>query len=335
MTNKLSLLRVAMFGAGRMGVIHATTLSGRSDASLACIVDSNASSAGRLAIKHGVPVMTEDEVFNDPDIDAIIIASAASSHPHLVTRAVASRKAIFCEKPLARDLETVLSLADAVEKSGLPFLLAFNRRFDPDFAALAKRIHSGEIGPVELAILTSRDPAPPPLEYVRESGGLFRETTIHDIDVARWLTGEEPVSVQASASAITSAEMKKAGFPDTAVVTLTMPSGAIVSINNSWRAAYGYDQRVEVLGAGGLLKLENRLTSTVTLMGASGTRSPNPEPFFLERYPAAYSAELDFFIAAVRDGAPVTPGVTDGIKALRIAIAAEEAASTGRSVALV
>lgn len=327
-------LRVALFGSGRMGSVHATTLMRRTDACLVGIVDAHAPSAERLARMHGVPVLDEDSVFDAEYVDAIVIASAASSHPHLIDRGVATRKAIFCEKPLARDLETVLSVAKTVELSGLPFLLAFNRRFDGDFANLAQRVHAGEIGAVELAILTSRDPAPPPIDYVRQSGGIFRETTIHDIDMARWLTGEDPVSVHATASALTSAAMTEAGLPDTVVVTMTMPSGTIVSINNSWRATYGYDQRVEVLGAGGMLQLRNRLETTVTSMGAGGSLAANPEPFFMERYARAYVAELEYFIGSVLTGKPISPSVSDGVKALQIAIAAEQSARTGNTVNL-
>ncbi|QFI68739.1 inositol 2-dehydrogenase [Sinorhizobium alkalisoli] len=329
-----SHLRVALFGAGRMGEIHAATLMRHAGARLVGIVDAHRPSAERLAAKHGVAVLEEDAVFDGADIDAVIIASAADSHPDLILRSVAGRKAIFCEKPLARDLECVQSVATVVEASGVPFLLAFNRRFDPDFTALAHRLQAGEIGAVELAIITSRDPAPPPIDYVVKSGGLFRETTIHDIDVARWLTGEDPVSVHATASALTTTAMRDAQLPDTAVLTLKMPSGAIVSINNSWRAAYGYDQRVEVLGEEGMLKLANLRRDGVTRLGASGTWNSNPEPFFLERYANAYSVELDHFITAVRDAQTISPGVADGVKALRIAYAAEESARTGQSVTL-
>ncbi|ACP21898.1 myo-inositol 2-dehydrogenase (plasmid) [Sinorhizobium fredii NGR234] len=334
MFTKQSHLRVAVFGAGRMGAIHAATLVRRSDACLAGIVDAHLPSAERLAAEHGVRVLEEDAVFDDEDVDAVVIASAADSHPHLILRSVAARKAIFCEKPLARDLEAVQSVAKVVEATKLPFLLAFNRRFDPDFVALASRLRGGEIGAVELAILTSRDPSPPPIDYVVKSGGVFRETTIHDIDVARWLTGEEPISVHATASALTTVAMKEAKLPDTVVVTMTMPSGAIVSINNSWRAAYGYDQRVEVLGELGMLKLANRLQNGVTQMGASGTWKSNPEPFFLERYANAYNAELDYFISALWEGRTISPGVADGVKALQIAYAAEQSARTGQTVTL-
>ncbi|MBY4592608.1 inositol 2-dehydrogenase [Rhizobium redzepovicii] len=331
---KPSQLRVALFGAGRMGEIHSATLTRHAGAHLVGIVDAHRPSAERLAGEHGVRVLEEDSVFDDNDIDAVIIASAADSHPHLILRSATAGKAIFCEKPLARDLEAVLSVAKVVEATKVPFLLAFNRRFDPDFSALARRLHGGEVGAVELAIITSRDPAPPPIDYVMKSGGLFRETTIHDIDVARWLTGEDPVSVHATASALTTVGMRDAQLPDTAVLTLKMPSGAIVSINNSWRAAYGYDQRVEVLGQDGMLKLANRRQDGVTRMGTSGTLNSNPEPFFLERYAAAYIVELDHFVTAVREGQTISPGVADGVKALRIAYAAEESARTGQTVTL-
>ncbi|WP_253204118.1 inositol 2-dehydrogenase [Rhizobium sp. X9] len=328
-------LRVALFGAGRMGAIHAGTLDRHPGAQLAGIVDSYRANAESLAARYTVPSLDEDAVFADATIDAVVIASAADSHPHLIQRAVETKKAIFCEKPLARDLNAVRSVAHLVEQSKLPFLLAFNRRFDPDFAALVSRVREGEIGAIEFAVLTSRDPSPPPIDYILKSGGIFRETTIHDIDVARWLTGEDPVSVQATASSLTSQAMSDAGLADTVVLTMCMPSGAIVTINNSWRAAYGYDQRVEVLGKLGMLQVANRLQNGVTKMGGSGTWNANPEPFFLERYSNAYRSELDYFVTAVREGSLISPTVSDGLKALEIAYAAEESAKTGQMVALV
>lgn len=332
-TNK-PRLHVAVIGAGRMGIIHAANLMRHPDATLAAIVDTYHPNADALAAKHGVPALEEDAVFEDATIDAVVIASAAESHPHLVQRAVHTRKAIFCEKPLARELDAVRSVVSLVEQHKVPFLLAFNRRFDPDFAALVSRVRDGEIGAVELAVLTSRDPAPPPIDYIIKSGGIFRETTIHDIDVARWLTGEEPVSVHATASSLTSKAMVEAGLADTVVLTMSMLSGAIVTINNSWRAAYGYDQRVEVLGELGMLQTGNRLQDRITKMGGSGTWTANPEPFFSQRYSEAYHAELDYFITSVREGRSVSPSVDDGIKALQIAYAADESAKTGRTVFL-
>ncbi|URK86283.1 Gfo/Idh/MocA family oxidoreductase (plasmid) [Rhizobium sp. RCAM05350] len=297
-----SPLRIALFGAGRMGKIHAQNLAFHSGVELACVVDSDGEAAARLAQAHGVAAWLEDAVFSDIGIAAVVIASAAVSHPHLIRRALASGKAIFCEKPLARDYETVASLAAEVETARVPFLLGFNRRFDPDFAALAARVHSGEIGKPELLVLTSRDPAPPPIDYVRLAGGILRETTIHDIDVARWITGEEPVSVQAAGSALADPEMAQAGLIDTVSLTLTMRSGALVSINNSWRAIYGYDQRVEVLGPAGMLQVANKTRHGVIRTDASGMTSANPEHFFLERYADAYRLELDAFIVALRSG---------------------------------
>ncbi|MGT2466474.1 Gfo/Idh/MocA family oxidoreductase [Mesorhizobium atlanticum] len=216
-----------------MGTIHAENIARHSRAALAAVVDPDVTGARQLAGKFQSQVRLPAEVFDDPDIDAIVIASAASTHPGLIDQALARRKAIFCEKPLARDLDTVRSLVAAVEATGTPFLLAFNRRFDPGFSSLASRLRQGEAGTPELILLTSRDPTPPPLDYIVASGGILRETTIHDIDMARWLTGEEPESVHAVGASRTDPRIAAAGHADTVIVNLTMPSGALVSINNS------------------------------------------------------------------------------------------------------
>lgn len=321
--------QLALFGAGRMGAIHAANIAAHPRAALAGIVDPDVGAAQTLARSSRSRVRTPADVFDDPAIDAVVIASAASTHPELIDRALACGKAVFCEKPLARDLGTVRSLAAAVEAAGTPFLLAFNRRFDPGFASLASRLRRGEAGAPEMVLLTSRDPGPPPLDYIGASGGILRETTIHDIDMARWLTGEEPDSVYAVGAARTDPRIAAAGHVDTVMVTLTMPSGTLVSINNSWRAAYGYDQRAEVHGASGMLQLGNIFSTPVTAWNAAGGSSDRPQPFFLERYADAYRRELDYFVNRLEEGGAMSPGAADGLKALQIAEAAEESMKSG------
>ncbi|MER9002655.1 inositol 2-dehydrogenase [Mesorhizobium sp. M0862] len=332
--SKQRQLQLALFGAGRMGTIHAANIVAHPRAALAGICDPDEAAAQVLARASRSRVRTTADVFDDPAIDAVVIASAASTHPELIERALGCGKAVFCEKPLARDLGTVRSLAAAVEASGIPFLLAFNRRFDPGFASLASRLRQGEAGAPELVLLTSRDPGPPPIEYVVASGGMLRETTIHDIDMARWLTGEEPDSVYAVGAARTDPRIVAAGHVDTVMVTLTMPSGTLVSINNSWRSAYGYDQRAEVHGAGGMLQLGNVLPTPVVAWNAGGGLSDKPQPFFLERYAEAYRRELDYFVSRLEEGGALSPGAADGLKALEIAQAAEESMRSGLAVRL-
>lgn len=327
-------LQLALFGAGRMGSIHAANIARHPRAVLAAIVDPNIEGARALAETFQSRVRSATDVFDDLAVDAIVIASAASTHPELIDQALARGKAVFCEKPLARDLDTVRSLVAAVEAAGTPFLLAFNRRFDPGFASLASRLRDGKAGAPELVLLTSRDPGPPPIDYIVASGGILRETTIHDIDMARWLTGEEPNSVYAVGAARTDPRIAAAGHVDTVMVTLTMPSGTLVSINNSWRSAYGYDQRAEIHGAGGMLQLGNVLSTPVTAWNADGGSSDRPQPFFLERYADAYRQELDYFVNRLEEGGAMSPGASDGLRALEIAEAAEESMRSGLAIRL-
>lgn len=330
----MTKLKIALFGAGRMGVIHARTVTGHENAELAFIADPNVEARDRLAKRHGAQVTDTDGVFADRSIDAVIVASAASTHADLIERAAATGKAVFCEKPIGRGYAQVKRAVATVEEASISFMLGFNRRFDPHFCRLARQLQDGDIGALELAVLTSRDPAPPPIAYVREAGGIFRETTVHDIDVARWLFAEDPVSVFAAASAMTSEELRAEGFADTVALTLTMPSGALAIINNSWRSAYGYDQRVEVHGASGMLRLENVPRSTVARAGYDGIVTDVPEPFFTERYGEAYAAEIDAFIGGLATGDSLKPDHRDGFEALRIAEAAVHSVTTGAPVML-
>jgi myo-inositol 2-dehydrogenase/D-chiro-inositol 1-dehydrogenase len=221
-----------------------------------------------------------------------------------------------------------------VAECGVKLMLGFNRRFDPSFARLQQQIRDGRIGRLEMLSITSRDPAPPPIEYVKVSGGLFRDMTIHDFDMARWLLGEEPVEVFAAASVLVDKAIGAAGDVDSAVVTLRTASGALCQISNSRRAAYGYDQRIEAFGSKGALRVENVVESTLAFAGADGIVSEKPLHFFLERYAEAYRRELDHFVTAVATGAaPMTSGA-DGVKALVLADAALESLKTGRAVAV-
>jgi len=216
----------------------------------------------------------------------------------------------------------------------VPLMVGFNRRFDPHFARLERQLRDGRIGRIELLAITSRDPSPPPLAYVRVSGGLFRDMMIHDFDMARWLLGEETVEIFAAADALVDPAIGEAGDVDTAVVTLRTRSGALCQISNSRRAVYGYDQRVEILGSKGALRADNVAESTVVFAGADGIVSDKPLPFFLERYAEAYRRELDHFIDALTRGTPPSPGGGDGVKALAMADAALRSLKTGQAVAL-
>jgi myo-inositol 2-dehydrogenase/D-chiro-inositol 1-dehydrogenase len=328
------MISFCQFGAGRIGAIHAENIARHPDARLHAIVDVDPAAAERLASRHGAVVATQAEVLADPAVDAVVIASSTDTHAELVEAASRAGKAVFCEKPLDLDRRRAEACLAVVAECRVPLMVGFNRRFDPHFVRLKSALRNGRIGRLELLSITSRDPSPPPLAYVRVSGGLFRDMMIHDFDMARWLLGEEPVQIYAAASVLVDPAIGEAGDVDTAVVTLRTGSGTLCQISNSRRAVYGYDQRVEILGSKGALKAENVAESTVVFAGADGIVSDKPLPFFLERYAEAYRRELDHFVAALTRGTPPLPGGDDGVKALALAEAALQSLEARRPVAL-
>jgi myo-inositol 2-dehydrogenase/D-chiro-inositol 1-dehydrogenase len=328
------MLVFAQFGAGRIGAIHAANLAAGGAARLAHVVDVDAAAAAALAARHGAKVSDAATALADPAVGAVIIASSTDTHAALVIAAARAGKAIFCEKPIDLSLARVDEALAAVRTAGVPMLVGFNRRFDPSFAELHRRIQAGAIGAVEQVVITSRDPAPPPLGYVKVSGGLFRDMTIHDFDMARWLLGEEPVQVFAQGAALVDPAIAAAGDIDSAMVLLRTASGRMAHINNSRRAAYGYDQRVEVHGSLGRLIAGNRVATTVEQADAQAVSAEKPLHFFLERYAEAYRIELAAFIAAVTAGTPMPVGAEDGRQALVLADAALRSLSEGRPVAV-
>ena len=324
------MLDIAVLGAGRIGRIHAGNIAAHPAARLTGIADPDTEAAGRLASALGVRPIGVAEAMR---ADAVLIASPTPTHADYVEQAAAAGRAVFCEKPIDLSESRVRRCLAAVRSSGTILMTGFNRRFDRNFMALKQRLDAGEIGALELLTIISRDPSPPPLAYIGSSGGLFRDMMIHDLDMARFLLGEEPVAVSAVASCLVDPAIGAAGDVDTALVTLRTASGRLCQISNSRRATYGYDQRIEAHGAAGLLQAGNVVATTVQAATASGFRSDPVLPFFLERYAAAYRAELDAFVRAVRGEAPANPDGVDGLRALLLANAAVEAANTGRSVA--
>ena len=263
-----------------------------------------------------------------------LIGSPTPTHADYIERAAAAGCAIFCEKPIDLDSERVRACLAVVRRAGVPLMVGFNRRFDPHFAALKRRMDAGEIGALEMLTIISRDPAPPPLSYIATSGGLFRDCMIHDLDMARFLLAEEPVELHAAASCLVDPAIGAAGDVDTAVATLRTASGKLCQISNSRRATYGYDQRIEAHGAKGLLRAGNVTATTIELANGAGFATDPALPFFLERYAAAYRQELDAFITAVTSGRAVQPDGDDGLKALLLADAATRSAQTGEVVKL-
>lgn len=316
------MLTFAQFGAGRIGSIHAANLAASGRARLAHVVDVHEAAAATLAARHGAVASDAVTALRDPAVGAVIIASSTDTHADLVIAAAKAGKAIFCEKPIDLSLARVDQAIAAVQAAGVPMLVGFNRRFDPSFAELHRRIRTGAIGSVEQVVITSRDPGLPPVEYLKVSGGQFRDMTIHDFDMARWMLGEEPVEVFAYGAALVDPAVAAVGDIDSCMVLLRTASGRMAHINNSRRAAYGYDQRVEVHGSLGRLIAGNRVATTVEQADARSVSSEKPLHFFLERYADAYRIELAAFIDAVACGTPMPVGAQDGRQALVLAEAA-------------
>ena len=332
MTNKI--LRFGLLGAGRIGRIHGGNIAAHSRARLIAIADASLDAARDLADATGARVASVDEIVEAPDIEAVVICTPTDTHAELIERAARAGKAIFCEKPVSLDAGRTRACLDAVAETGAKLMVGFNRRFDPSFSTLRRRIGEGDIGEVELVTILSRDPSPPSTDYLARSGGLFRDMMIHDFDMARFLLGEEPVEVHAVASCLVDAAIGEAGDVDTAAVLMKTPSGKIAQISNSRRATYGYDQRIEVHGSLGLLSAGNRRVTTVEFADSRGYSVDPALPFFLERYAEAYRAEIDAFITGVLENRPLSPTGEDGLKAQSLADAATAAARSGQAVRL-
>lgn len=328
------MLRVALLGAGRIGQVHAKSMTANADSRLVAVADAHAEAAQALAARIGAEAKTVDEILGDTGIDAVLIATSTDTHSDLIQRAVAAGKAVLCEKPVDLSLERALATLKAADRAGHPVMIGFNRRFDPNFAALKAAFDRGEIGKGELLAITSFDPAPPPIDYVKVSGGLFRDMMIHDFDMACWIFGGAPARITATGSALVDPEIGAAGDVDTAVVTMVWQDGRIAVVKNSRRAGYGYDQRIELLGSDGLLAARNVLENTVEKITADGAVSAKPVHFFLERYMRAYEDEWTAFVEALTSGTDMPVTLREGVAALACAEAATRSAQTGETVAV-
>ena len=321
---------IAVIGAGRIGRIHAGNAKAHPELDLKYIVDPVAAAAEDLAATTGARVAGLDAVLEDESVAAVVVASSTDTHLDFSVRAIGAGKGVFCEKPLDLDLGKARSAESVLGDA--PFLLGFNRRFDPNFRKLHERIRSGEMGALETLHVVSHDPAPPPLAYVKVSGGMFKDMTIHDFDMARWLLGEEPVEVYAAAAAMIDPAIGEAGDVDTAKTVLRTESGRICVISNSRRSGYGYDQRIEAFCSKGLLRAGNVLSSTVESWGHEGARSDALQNFFLDRYAEAYRAEMAHLVDVLDGKAKPLVGYGDGIQALRVAEAAMQSHQTAKMV---
>ena len=326
---------VAVLGAGRIGRIHATNLAAQSDVQLKYVCDAVPTAAADLAQTLGAQVADIDTVFADKSIDAVAICSPTTTHSDLIARAAAAGKHIFCEKPVDLSVPRAEAVAQAVAATGVGCMIGFQRRFDPTFNEARRRMDAGEIGNPEMLIITSRDPGAPPVEYIKQSGGIFRDMLIHDFDVFRWILcadGDEAAWLSATGSVLTDPAVGVAGDFDCSAVTIRTHKGRLCQINTTRRAAYGYDQRFEVLGSSGLLQCGNHTPTEVQHWGASGIQADKPEAFFLQRYAAAYRLEIEHFFACLQSGQPFKTTVQDGVLAQKLADAATQSAATGQPV---
>jgi myo-inositol 2-dehydrogenase/D-chiro-inositol 1-dehydrogenase len=327
-------IRVGVLGTGRIGRMHAELLSGRvAGATLAAVYDASPERAEETAALLGVPA-TESAagLFGSTGVDAIAVCTSTDTHVDAVVAAAATGKAIFCEKPISLELADVDRALAAVSRAGVLFQVGFNRRFDPAHQSVREAVTSGAIGDVHLVRISSRDPAPPPLEYAAHSGGLFLDMTIHDFDMARYVTGSDVVEVFARGDVRITPELADLGDIDTAVVTLVHESGALTVIDNSRQAVYGYDQRVEAFGSLGMAASENPLAHTGLVRTVDGTRTATLPYFFLERYVPSYLGQWDAFVTAVRHDLPAPVGGADGRAPLVIGLAAKRSLDEGRPV---
>lgn len=327
-------VRFGVLGAGRIGQVHAKAITTVPGAALVAVADAIEAAAQKLSDAYGCDIRSIDDIRTADDIDAVIICTPTDTHADLIEDFVRAGKAVFCEKPVDLDVARASQVIDTVKAENGTLMVGFQRRFDPDFTALKAAIDEGRIGDVEMVTLTSRDPGAPPQAYIQSSGGIFRDMTIHDFDVARWLLGEEVETVMAQASVLTDPEIGKLGDYDSVNVILRTASGKQCTITNTRRATYGYDQRIEVHGSKGSVSAMNHREANIELANGDGYTKPPLLNFFMSRYTAAYANEIAAFVDAVENGRPTPTTGLDGLRALELADAALQSAKTGQAVTL-
>lgn len=329
------MLGIALLGSGRMAHVYGPKIAAHPGLRLVAVFNPNLASAERAAAAYGGEAMSDlGAVLARDDVDAVIIATPTTTHLEYVEACASAGKPVYCEKPLDMTLERVDRCLEALARHPVPFMLGFNRRFDPDNAALQAAVQAGEIGPLTFLMSWSREPAPPPIEYVRTSGGYFVDATIHDIDLLCWIAGERPTEVFAAGSCLFDPQIGAEGDADATMTMMMMPSGCIAHVNNSRSCAYGFDQRLEAFGRAGMIQTRNHRDDELIRWDGARTEAKMPlKHFFLERYDASFHHALDEFAAALGEGRRPSATEFDGRDALAIALACARSRETGRAVA--
>ncbi len=326
-------ITIGIIGVGRIGKLHAENLMTLvKGTKLKAVTDPNLDE--KWAYSKGIPVTGKDHrtILDDKEIDSVLICSPSPQHAQQIIECAKCGKHIFCEKPIALDPEVIKNSLLEVEKAGVKLQVGFNRRFDPSFASVREKVSSGALGDPHVIRVTSRDPVPPPRDYVASSGGLFLDMTIHDFDMVRFLSGSEVTEVHAYGAVLVDPEIGKAGDIDTSVISMKFANGALGIIENSRKAVYGYDQRVEVFGSKGTAMADNNRPTSTIILNDSGTMQDKPLYFFLERYQASFTAELQAFVDAVSEDNPTPVSGKDGLVPVLIALAAKESLNSGKPV---
>lgn len=332
------MLRLGIIGAGRIGKVHCESI-GRyvKDAVVACVADPFMNAETEKTVKAlGAEKVTKDyrEILADKSIDAVLICSSTDTHAKISIEAIEAGKHVFCEKPVDHDVDKILEVKAALAKSNVKYQVGFNRRFDHNFEAVRDAIASGKIGHLDVLKICSRDPGAPPVEYIKVSGGIFLDMTIHDFDMVRFLSGDEVESVYAVGGVTVDKAIGEAGDIDTAIITMKLKGGTLAVIDNCRRATYGYDQRAEAFGALGQVAIANDCKSSAVISDANGVTAEKPLYFFLERYMQAYVKEITEFVDCIVNDKPVSVGIEDGLQAVVIGIAAKKSLETGMPVKL-
>ncbi len=327
-------IRFALLGAGRIGQVHARAVATNPRATLVAVADAFEDAANALVADFGGEVRSIETIAASDDIDAVLICTPTNTHADLIEKFARAGKAVFCEKPVDLNIDRVKACLQVVDDTNARLMVGFNRRFDPHFIALKDAITAGKIGEIEMINIISRDPGAPPPAYIKVSGGIFKDMSIHDFDMARFLLGKEIETVMASASVLVDPKIGALGDYDSANIILTTACGKQCSISNSRRATYGYDQRIEVHGSLGLISAENQRPVSIELANANGYTRPPLYDFFMTRYLAAYAAEINAFIGSLSARTPASPGGQDGLASLIIAEAALKSVKDGRAIRL-